>query len=352
MAALLDPEAVTELGGNAMRLMFHPRGFRPHIVNWEPGAAALIQWLHRDVLSGFADAETRRLLEELLAYPGVPARWRTLDLDVSTAPFLPIEFRKGDLDAALLHHAHEPRHPARHHAAGAAHRVVLSGRRGDRAGDAAVECAMPRINESYLNLRSSYLFAEIRRRQEAFAAAHPDVRVIDLGVGDVTRPLPSAVIGAIHEAAEEMARPESFRGYGPYVGYEFLRSAIAAHDFAPRGVTLAPDEIFVSDGGKSDSANLQEIFAGDCVVALMDPVYPVYADSNVVAGRSGQGRRRRPLRRHGLSVRARRRTTFSPPCPIVAPISSISAIPTIPPARWRRGRRWRAGSRGRGPTTR
>ena len=97
VTALLDPKAVTELGGNAMRLMFHPDGFRPHIVNWEAGAAALIQWLHRDVLSGFADAETRRLLEELLAYPEVPARWRTLDLDVSTAPFLPVEFRKGDL---------------------------------------------------------------------------------------------------------------------------------------------------------------------------------------------------------------------------------------------------------------
>jgi transcriptional regulator with XRE-family HTH domain len=97
VAALLDPKAVTELGGNAMRLVFHPRGFRPYIVNWEAGAAALMQWLHRDVLSGFADAETRRLLEELLAYPGVPARWRTLDLDVSTAPFLPIELHKGDL---------------------------------------------------------------------------------------------------------------------------------------------------------------------------------------------------------------------------------------------------------------
>jgi hypothetical protein len=95
--ALLAPEVVGELGGNAMRLMFHPRGFRPHIVNWEPTAAALIQWLHRDVLSGYADPESRRLLEEMLGYPGVPARWRTLDLDVSTAPFLPIEFRKGDL---------------------------------------------------------------------------------------------------------------------------------------------------------------------------------------------------------------------------------------------------------------
>ncbi len=94
----LDPSATAELGLNAMRLMFHPRGFRPHIVNWEAMAAALIQWLHRDVVSGFADAETRRLLEELLSYPGVPRHWRTLDLDVSTDPFLPIEFRTGELE--------------------------------------------------------------------------------------------------------------------------------------------------------------------------------------------------------------------------------------------------------------
>ena len=95
--AFADPSAATEWGGNAMRLMFHPRGFRPHIVNWEAMAAALIQWLHRDVLSGLGGVETRRLLDELLSYPGVPPRWRTLDLDVSTAPFLAIEFRKGDL---------------------------------------------------------------------------------------------------------------------------------------------------------------------------------------------------------------------------------------------------------------
>jgi hypothetical protein len=96
--AFADADAANEWGGNAMRLMFHPRGFRPHIVNWEAMAAALIQWLHRDVLSGLGGAETRRLLEELLAYPGVPPRWRTLDLEVSTAPFLAIEFRKGDTD--------------------------------------------------------------------------------------------------------------------------------------------------------------------------------------------------------------------------------------------------------------
>src|SRR5687767_3567792 len=146
---------------------------------------------------------------------------------------------------------------------------------------------MTRLNAAYLNLRASYLFAEIRRRTKVFADAHPDVRLIDLGVGDVTRPLPPAVIRAMHDATDDMARGETFKGYGPYVGYEWLRAAIAEHDFGPRGVKVAVDEVFVSDGGKSDSANLQEIFATDCVVALMDPVYPVYADSNVVAGRSG-----------------------------------------------------------------
>jgi LL-diaminopimelate aminotransferase len=147
---------------------------------------------------------------------------------------------------------------------------------------------MPRINEHYQNLRAAYLFAEIRRRTDAFAAAHPTARLVDLGVGDVTRPLPTAVVRALHAAADDMARAETFKGYGPYAGYEWLRVAIARHEFAPRGVGLGADEIFVSDGGKSDSANLQELFATDCVVAVMDPVYPVYADTNVVAGRTGR----------------------------------------------------------------
>jgi LL-diaminopimelate aminotransferase len=146
---------------------------------------------------------------------------------------------------------------------------------------------MPRINEHYLSLNASYLFAEIKRRTEAFRAAHPEARVISLGIGDVTRPLPAVVVDALVEAAREQARPETLRGYGPYVGYEWLRAAIATHDYGARGVGVTADEVFVSDGGKSDGANIQEIFADDCVVALMDPVYPVYADSNVMAGRAG-----------------------------------------------------------------
>jgi len=146
---------------------------------------------------------------------------------------------------------------------------------------------VPKINEHYLNLQASYLFAEIKRRTQAFRDSHPQARVISLGIGDVTQPLPPAIVSALEQAAREQGRAETFKGYGPYVGYEFLRADIATHDFGTRGIPLAVDEIFVSDGGKSDSANLQEIFASDCVVALMDPVYPVYADSNVIAGRSG-----------------------------------------------------------------
>jgi LL-diaminopimelate aminotransferase len=146
---------------------------------------------------------------------------------------------------------------------------------------------MPRINEHYLNLNASYLFAEIKRRTEAFRRAHPEANVITLGIGDVTRPLPPAVVAALEAAAREQAEAKTLKGYGPYVGYEWLRSDIATHDFGTRGVTLGADEVFVSDGGKSDSANIQEIFARECVVALMDPAYPVYADSNVMAGRSG-----------------------------------------------------------------
>jgi LL-diaminopimelate aminotransferase len=146
---------------------------------------------------------------------------------------------------------------------------------------------VPRVNERYLNLQSSYLFAEIKRRTQAFREAHPQARIISLGIGDVTRPLPPVTIRALEEVARELSRAETFKGYGPYVGYDFLRSEIATHDFGSRGVTIAADEVFVSDGGKSDSANIQEIFAADAVVALMDPAYPVYADSNVIAGRSG-----------------------------------------------------------------
>jgi LL-diaminopimelate aminotransferase len=146
---------------------------------------------------------------------------------------------------------------------------------------------MARINEHYLKLKSSYLFVEIARRVKAFQAAQPDAKIIRLGIGDVTLPLAPAVIEALHAAVAEMARPETFRGYGPEPGYEFLTELIAGRDYGARGIRVAPDEIFVSDGGKSDSANIQEVFAAESIVAVCDPVYPVYVESNVMAGRSG-----------------------------------------------------------------
>jgi LL-diaminopimelate aminotransferase len=146
---------------------------------------------------------------------------------------------------------------------------------------------MANVNEHQLKLKGSYLFSEIARRVREFQEAHPEARIVRLGIGDVTRPLPASVIRALHEAVDEMARPETFRGYGPETGYDFLTALVAKHDYGARGVSIAPDEIFVSDGSKSDSANIQELFAADATVALTDPVYPVYLDSNVMAGRAG-----------------------------------------------------------------
>jgi len=146
---------------------------------------------------------------------------------------------------------------------------------------------MAKINEHYLKLKASYLFSDIAKRIRAFTEAHPDARIIRLGIGDVTQPLPPAVIKAMHEAVDEMAKAETFHGYGPDYGYDFLISLIVKHDYGARGVTISPDEIVVSDGSKSDSGNIQEIFAADAKIALTDPVYPVYMDSNVMAGRTG-----------------------------------------------------------------
>jgi LL-diaminopimelate aminotransferase len=146
---------------------------------------------------------------------------------------------------------------------------------------------MIRINEHYLKLQASYLFSDIAKRVAAFQKAHPGQEVIKLGIGDVTRPLPPACIEAFHRAVDEMAEAATFRGYGPEQGYDFLREKIAREDFLARGAQVSADEIFVSDGAKCDNGNLQEIFATDIKVAIPDPVYPVYLDTNVMAGRTG-----------------------------------------------------------------
>ena len=143
-----------------------------------------------------------------------------------------------------------------------------------------------RINTNYLQLSGRYLFAEIARQVSAYKSEYPEADIIRLGIGDVTRPLPQAAIDAMHRAVDEYADTKTFRGYGPEQGYDFLIDAIIAHDFAPRGITLDRDEVFVSDGAKSDTGNIGDILSTDNIVGITDPVYPVYVDTNIMAGRS------------------------------------------------------------------
>lgn len=146
---------------------------------------------------------------------------------------------------------------------------------------------MALINDNYSKLKAGYLFPEIGRRVAKFAADNPSAKIIRLGIGDVTEPLPVAVTAAMHAAVDEMGRRETFRGYGPEQGFDFLRNAIAHNDFHSRGAKVAADEIFVSDGSKCDTGNILEIFGAGNTVAVTDPVYPVYVDTNVMAGRTG-----------------------------------------------------------------
>ncbi len=145
-----------------------------------------------------------------------------------------------------------------------------------------------RVNENFVKLPASYLFVDIAAKVEKFSKQHPEVEIIRLGIGDVTQPLPKAVVNAMKAAADEMGQAGTFRGYGPEAGYEFLRKAIVENDFAKRGVDISADEIFVSDGAKSDTGSIGDIFGVENVVAVCDPVYPVYVDTNVMAGRAGE----------------------------------------------------------------
>ena len=147
---------------------------------------------------------------------------------------------------------------------------------------------MVKVNDNYLKLPGSYLFSAIAKKVNAYTAANPDKKIIRLGIGDVTQPIAPALIKALHDAVEEMGSVETFHGYAPDLGYGFLREAIAAGDYAARGCKIEADEIFVSDGAKCDCGNIQEIFSEDAVIAVCDPVYPVYVDSNVMAGRTGE----------------------------------------------------------------
>ena len=146
---------------------------------------------------------------------------------------------------------------------------------------------MTQLNENYLRLQGSYLFSTVAQRVRKYRETHPGKDIISLGIGDVSQPLVPAVVNALEKAAQEMGKAETFHGYGPEQGYEFLRKAIASHDYQARNLNISADEIFVSDGAKSDVANFQELFSQNAIIALQDPVYPVYLDTNVMAGRSG-----------------------------------------------------------------
>lgn len=146
---------------------------------------------------------------------------------------------------------------------------------------------MIRVNENYLSLQGSYLFAEIAKRADEYSKNNPNKKIIKLGIGDVTEPLSGSILKGLKDGIDDMSKKESFYGYGPYEGYEFLRAVINQQDFKARGVELSDADIFISTGAKEDTANFQELFAGDIKIAITDPVYPVYIDSNVMAGRAG-----------------------------------------------------------------
>jgi len=171
------------------------------------------------------------------------------------------------------------------------------------------------LNQNFQKLPGNYLFADIAKRVKKFSAEHPDRNLIRLGIGDVTRPLAPAVIAAMQKAVQEMGAAETFHGYGPDFGYDFLVNAILENDFASRGISLDKDEIFVSDGCKSDSGNIGDIFAADSLVAVCDPVYPVYVDSNVMAGRAGEYDAETGLWSNFMYLKCEEKNNFIPQVP-------------------------------------
>ena len=189
---------------------------------------------------------------------------------------------------------------------------------------------MVSVNQDYLKLRGSYLFSEIGKRVRQFSEENPEKRIIRLGIGDVTQPLAPAVIEALHKAVDEMGNGETFRGYAPDLGYEFLRNAIAEHDYQARGCDIAADEIFVSDGAKCDCGNIQEIFSADAKVAVCDPVYPVYVDTNVMAGRAGNYDENRGLWDRIIYMPCLEENGFAPRIPETVPDLIYLCFPNNP----------------------
>ena len=189
---------------------------------------------------------------------------------------------------------------------------------------------MVTVNHNYLKLPGSYLFSTIGKKVRAYKEENPDKEVISLGIGDVTQPLVPAIIEALHGAVEEMAHAETFHGYAPDLGYEFLRRAIAKNDYQDRGCDIAADEIFVSDGAKSDSGNIQEIFGTDNKVAVCDPVYPVYVDTNVMAGRTGEYNTVRENFDGVIYMPCRKENGFLPEFPLEVPDLIYLCFPNNP----------------------
>ncbi len=189
---------------------------------------------------------------------------------------------------------------------------------------------MFKINEDYLKLPGSYLFSTIGKKVNAYAAANPDKKIIRLGIGDVTQPLAPAIIDALHGAVDEMAHAETFHGYAPDLGYEFLRNAIAENDYKARGCEVSADEIFISDGAKCDSGNIQEIFSRDNRIAVCDPVYPVYVDTNVMAGRTGAYDKKTETWSDVIYMPCLEENSFAPKLPKQAPDLIYLCFPNNP----------------------
>ena len=188
---------------------------------------------------------------------------------------------------------------------------------------------MFKINDNYLKLPGSYLFSTIGKKVAAYQQANPDKEIIRLGIGDVTQPLAPAVIDALHKSVDEMGHAETFHGYAPDLGYEFLRSVIADHDYKKRGCDISADEIFVSDGAKSDSGNIGDIFSVDNKIAVCDPVYPVYVDTNAMAGRTGDYIPEKQAWSNVVYMPCTAETNFAPELQKETPISYICVSLTI-----------------------
>ena len=189
---------------------------------------------------------------------------------------------------------------------------------------------MFKVNEDYLKLPGSYLFSTIGKKVAAYSAVNPDKSIIRLGIGDVTQPLAPTIIDALHGAVDEMAHAETFHGYAPDLGYEFLRTAMAKNDYQDRGCDIKADEIFISDGAKGDSGNIQEIFAKDNKIAVCDPVYPVYVDTNVMAGRTGTYDPKTETWSDVIYMPCTKETNFAPELPKETPDIIYLCFPNNP----------------------